>query len=115
MISIADDSMLELQDSTIVMLHELRVGIHRLGYKCLTIAIPCYVVDDTQSLTKELYPYVAECLGRTERYAVERAIRMVILDAWKKRNPTIWEQYFPEQEKVPTNKQFLAVLAERLR
>ena len=115
MISIADETMLELQDSTITMLHELRIGIHRLGYKCLTIAVPCFAEDDTQSLSKELYPYVAECLGHTEWYAVERAIRMVILDAWNKRDPAVWEQYFPEQKKVPTNKQFLAVLAEKMR
>ena len=115
MSSIADDTMLELQAATIAMLHQLRIGIHRLGYKCLTIAIPSYAIDDTQSLSKELYPHVAECLGHAEWYAVERAIRTVILDAWETREPIIWERYFPGHKKAPTNKQFLAVLAEKLR
>lgn len=104
-----------LRDDTIRMLHRLSVSVHRLGYKALTIAIPRYAMDDTQSMTKELYPYVAKQMGYREWYAVEHLIRGVILDAWQRRNPNIWEEYFPFQEKAPTNKQFIAVLAERLR
>ena len=115
MIYTAEETMLDLQDSTITMLHGLRISIHRLGYKCLTIAVPYYAIDNTQSLTKELYPYIAKKLGYSDWYAVERAIRMVILDAWKKQDPAVWDQYFPGQQKVPTNKQFLSVLAEKLR
>ena len=111
----ARDHITILQDDTITMLHRLSVSIHRLGYKALTIAIPCYAMDDTQSMTKELYPYVAKQLGYRNWYAVERLIRGVILDAWQRRDPDIWEEYFPGQKRVPTNKQFIAVLAERLR
>ena len=97
------------------MLHHLGIGIHRLGYKCLTIGVPCYRTDDTQSLSKEVYPHIARSLGYSDWHGAERAIRTVILDGWENRNPEVWEEYFPNQKKAPTNKQFLAVLAERLR
>ena len=115
MINAAEDQITLLQDDTIKMLHHLRISVHRLGYKCLTIAIPCYAINDTQSLTKEIYPYVANRLGYTDWHGVERAIRTVILDAWVQRDMETWEEYFPKQKKVPTNKQFMAVLSERLR
>ena len=104
-----------LCDDTIRILHRLSLSVHRLGYKALTIAIPRYAMDDTQSMTKELYPYVAKQLGYRDWYAVEHLIRGVILDAWQRRNPNVWEEYFPGQRKQPTNKQFIAMLAERLR
>lgn len=115
MIDLVEDQLAPLQDDTIKMLHHLRISIHRLGYKCLSIAIPCYATDDTQSLSKETYPYVARRLGYMDWRGVERAIRTVILDAWVQRDLGVWEEYFPNQKKVPTNKQFIAALAERLR
>ena len=115
MIDLAEEQLTLLQDDTIKMLHHLRISVHRLGYKCLTIAIPCYAINDTQSLSKETYPYVARRLGYMDWRGVERAIRTVILDAWVQRDLDAWGGYFPNQKKVPTNKQFIAVLAERLR
>jgi len=38
----------------------------------------------------------------------------VIVEAWARRDVSVWAQYFPDQEKAPTNKRFLAVLAEKL-
>ena len=106
----------DLQDATITMLHELGISIHRLGYVYLSIAVPYYAIDNTQSLSKELYPCVAKRFDKfTKWYAVERSIRMVIMEAWERRDPTAWEQYFPRQKRVPTNKQFIAVLAEIIR
>lgn len=106
----------DLQDDTITMLHELGVSIHRLGYVYLSIAVPCYAINNTLSLSKEIYPHVAKQLDKyTKWYAVERSIRMVILEAWKRRDPDVWELYFPGQKKVPSNKQFIAVLAEKIR
>ena len=81
MINSAEDQITLLQDDTIKMLHNLSISIHRMGYKCLTIAIPCYAINDTQSLSKETYPYVARRLGYMDWRGVERAIRTVILDA----------------------------------
>ena len=115
MVSASEEQIALLQDDTIKILHHLRISIHRLGYKYLTIAIPCCAINGTQSLSKEIYPYVARCLGYTDWHGVERAIRMVILDAWVQRDMETWEEYFPNEKKVPTNKRFIAVLAERLR
>lgn len=115
MIPTVDEQTKPLEDATIIMLHELQISIRRLGYKCLTVAVPCYARNDTQSLSKELYPYVAGQLPYAQCHSVERAIRTAVLDAWTQRDPAVWERYFPRQTKVPTNKQFIAVLAERLR
>lgn len=115
MITTKEDQIFALRNPTIAMLHELNISIHRLGYKSLSIAVPCYAVDDMQSLTKETYPYVAHCFGCTDWHSVERSIRTVILTAWDHRDPEIWNQYFPNQIKAPSNKQFIAVLAERLK
>lgn len=115
MVVLDDQRLSDLQDDTIQMLHELQFGIHRLGYRQLYVAIPCYSLDKSQSLSKELYPYVAECFGYTGWYPVEHAIRVAILDAWERRNPDAWEGYFPGMQKPPTNKQFIATLAERLK
>lgn len=100
------------QETVIQLLHLLGIGIHRLGYQYLRSAIVRFAADDTQSLSKELYPDIAEQFGIADWRSVERAIRAVILDAWENRNEAVWEPYFPNRKKAPTNKQFLAVLAE---
>lgn len=110
-----EEQVCALRGDTCKMLHELQIGIHRLGYKQLALLIPCYCLDDNQSLTKELYPYVAQCFGYCSWQSVEHAVRIAIIDAWKQRNPTVWERYFPGMEKPPTNKQFIATLAEQLK
>lgn len=111
----AEDKEKARREETIALLHLLGIGIHRLGYQYLRIAAVPFAANDTQSLSKELYPYVAAQTGCADWRSVERAIRAVILDAWEERNEAVWEQYFPNQKKAPTNKQFLAVLAECIR
>lgn len=115
MIITPEDQNHALFEPTASMLHELQVGVHRLGYRQLNIAIPCFALDDSQSLTKELYPYVAGCFGYADWHPVEHSIRTAILDAWARRDTGVWEKYFPNQKKPPSNKQFIAVLAERLK
>ena len=109
-----DDITKTQQEQTIRLLHLLGISIHRLGYQCLRIAAPRFAERDTQSLSKELYPFVAEQLDIPDWRSVERAIRAVIVEAWARRDVSVWAQYFPDREKAPTNKQFLAVLAEKL-
>lgn len=103
------------REHTCAMLHELQIGIHRNGYRQLVILIPCYALDENQSLSKELYPYVAERYGYASWQAVEHAVRIAILEAWKRRNVAVWEKYFPGMRKPPSNKQFIATLAEQLK
>ena len=97
------------------MLHELALPIHRRGYACLCIGIPRFAQDHSQSLSKELYPFIAECFGYSDWHALESAVRDVILTAWEHRDPAVWEKYFPNQSRVPGSKQFIATLAERIR
>ena len=115
MITTFEEQICSYREATCCMLHELQIGIHRLGYKQLTIAVPCFALDDQQSLSKELYPYVANYFGYANWQPVEHAIRDAILDAWEKRDPAAWEKYFPGMKKPPSNKQFIATLAERLK
>lgn len=114
MIATVETQIIALRNSTTAMLRELGICSHRLGYKYLSVAVPCYRLDDSQSLTKEIYPYVAHCFGCSDWYSVERSVRTSILAAWDLRDPTIWQQYFPGLKKPPSNKHFIAVLAEQL-
>lgn len=103
------------QEQTADMLHELEFPSHRLGYKQLCTAIPRFSTDDTQSLTKDLYPYLAKHYAYLDWRAPESAIRDVIVAVWEERDPVVWEKYFPNLKKAPSNKQFIATLAERLK
>ena len=103
------------QEQTKQMLHELHFQAHRLGYKQLCPGIPHYRENDIQSLSKDLYPWLAEQFDHVTPQAVEHAIREAIRHAWQDRDPEIWETYFPGAVKRPSNKQFIATLAERLK
>lgn len=96
------------------MLLELGIPIHRVGYKYLVMAVLCFQEDDTQSLTKGLYPDIALHFGYGDWHPVEHAIRMVILSGWENRIPGAWERYFPCARRCPSNKLFIATLAQFL-
>ena len=96
------------------MLHELGIPIHRIGYKQLCIAIVRFAGNDSQSLTKELYPFIAAQYGYADWHPVEHSIRLVILHAWENRDPGVWYRYFPGLCRQPSNKQFIATIAEFL-
>lgn len=103
------------QEQVTEMLHELALPKHRRGYSCLCVGVPRFAIDTTQSMTKELYPYIAKVFEYQDWRAVEHGIRDVIQAAWEDRDPAVWEKYFPNQSKVPSNKQFIATLAERIK
>lgn len=96
------------------ILMDLGIPAHRIGYKALSIAIPCYTPCSVQSFTKELYPHVSALLPGTTPSTVEAAIRRCICDAWPRRDPAAWDTYFPHQTKAPSNAAFIATLAEFL-
>jgi len=110
-----EEQILLWQEGTGVMLRELQVAVHRNGYQLLVFLVPDYARDGGQSMTKELYPRAAEQLGHASWQAVEHSVRNTIADAWKRRDPAVWERYFPGLKKPPSNKQFIATLAERLK
>ncbi len=90
----------------------LQLPSERAGFQLLRVAIPLFAQDPAIGLTKELYPEVARLCGTSGNLSVERSIRSLIKDTWKVRNISIWEHYFPNQTKYPTNKQFIACLAQ---
>lgn len=99
---------------TTAMLHELSCPIHRFGYDYIILAITRYAEGDIQSLSKELYPYIASRYGYADWHPVERSIRYAICHGWVNGDSLVWNRYFPNTEKAPSNKRFIAALAERL-
>ena len=100
--------------AVIGMLRQLHIPNHRLGYSQLIVAIARYAQGDMLSLSKELYPYVAKSCGCCDWRAVEHSIRTAIADAWAPEDPAGWSLYFPQAQKVPSNKKLIATLAEHL-
>ena len=64
------------------------------GYEQLLLAIPRYLEDPRQNLTKELYDFVGHAVGKTA-LAAERSMRHAIQSAWSRADMNIWRQYFP--------------------
>lgn len=96
-------------------LRQLNVPVYLSGYRHLCIAISIFALDISQTMCSELYPTVAKTLGNVDWRAVEFAIRRAILAAWKHRDPDVWNTYFPGIAKAPTNKHFIATLAQRIK
>ena len=94
------------------ILHDLGIPRHRIGYTLLLQALPLYAQENNLYVTKELYPQLAQQLTIPDWRAVEHAIREAIQWAWQHRDPEIWERFFPGAQKAPSNKFFLAVIAE---
>ena len=69
-------------DITCRMLFELGIPVHRAGYRQLCLAIPRFAQNKSQSLTKELYPYIAQTLGHSDWRAVEHARKRKQLVPW---------------------------------
>lgn len=96
------------------LLTQLSVSAKYRGCRYLMEAIYLMAQDSGQSVTKELYPAVAQ-ICNCDSSNVERSIRSVLDVAWKKRQPSIWECYFPLHKKRPTNAEFISRLAEMIR
>ena len=97
-----------------LLLHQLGIPCHRAGFRQLCIAIDQYARTENISLSKELYPFIASRMQLSDYRAVEHSIRQAIHQGWEHRNPEVWNQYFPDDSKCPSNKVFLAVLSEFL-
>ena len=104
-----------IQDQTTRLLRELGVPCHRVGYLQLCMAIPLFAQDARQSLSKDIYPLIAAHWGYTDWRTIEHAIRIVILFSWLHRDPIAWSYYFPNLDKAPSNKLFIATIAGHLK
>ncbi|SMB94943.1 response regulator receiver protein [Desulfonispora thiosulfatigenes DSM 11270] len=102
------------------IIHQMGVPAHIKGYQYLRDAI-MYVVDDLNllgAITKELYPMIANKYETTPS-RVERAIRHAIELAWDRGNVELMNRFFGYTINLdrgkPTNSEFIAMLADKLR
>lgn len=107
------------QRITEAYLNELGLASHRSGFTQLRVGVPLFAQDERQLMKKELYPAIAKLCGNDNPEQVEHTIRESIKEAWENRGrnqkEAIWKEYFPGKEKAPSNKAFIAVLAQKLR
>ena len=103
-----------LEYLTAMQLHQLGFAPHLDGYRQLCVGIPMLCRDPEQTVTKTLYPAVAEALALPDARTVEHSIRKAIEQAWRSRDNDLWNSVFPDQRSCPSNKQFLFRLSERI-
>ncbi len=101
-------------------IHELGVPAHIKGYQYVRTAI-MMVVENMELLnyiTKELYPVIAKKYSTTSS-RVERAIRHSIEVAWSRGRPETMNRIFgytiDNGKGKPTNSEFIAMVADRIR
>ena len=101
------------------VIHEIGVPAHIKGYQYVRYAIILAVqdMDVINSITKTLYPKVAEQFGTTPS-RVERAIRHAIEVAWDRGDLETLQHYFgytvSNTKGKPTNSEFIALIADKL-
>lgn len=102
------------------LLHEIGVPAHIKGYMYLRESIMMVYrnIEVLGSITKVLYPDVAERF-QTTASRVERAIRHAIEIAWVRGNVEAISEIFSYtisyNKSKPTNSEFIAMIADRLR
>ena len=102
------------------LLFELGIPEHILGRRYLIKAIELVVEDKSliDSITKRLYPAVAQCFDTTGS-RVERAIRHAVELAWDRGDLGVLEKYFGYTISItkgkPTNSEFIARCASIVR
>lgn len=110
----------DLEELVTEFIHELGVPAHIKGYQYVRTAI-MMVVENMELLnyiTKQLYPVIAKRYSTTSS-RVERAIRHSIEVAWSRGRPETMNQIFgytiDTGKGKPTNSEFIAMVADRIR
>ena len=109
-----------LESQVTAIIHEVGVPAHIKGYQYLREAIIIAVndMDVINAVTKVLYPEVAKRFGTTPS-RVERAIRHAIEVAWDRGDLETLQKYFgytvSNAKGKPTNSEFIAMIADRIR
>ena len=102
------------------LLTELGMPPHIKGHRCAMVAIRALVEEPEMldSITKELYPTVAEVCDTTAS-RVERAIRHGVECVWDRGDLDVLNRYFGNTVSIhkgkPTNAEFLATCAAAVR
>ena len=111
---------INLETKVTGILHEIGVPAHIRGYHYMREAIIMAVedIDVLNYITKELYPTIAKKCNTTPS-RVERAIRHAIEVAWSRGKVDVIDQMFGytinNHKGKPTNSEFIALIADRLR
>ena len=97
------------------LLRKEGVPVKMIGYKYLCDAIELVVkdLDDVVSVTKNVYPIVAQ-IHETSSGNVERNIRYVIETTWNKHGGHA-TGVFADMTKKPTNTEFILTCAEQIK
>ena len=102
------------------VIHEVGVPAHIKGYQYLREAIMMVIkdIDVLNQITKSLYPQIAQRFDTTPS-RVERAIRHAIEVAWGRGEQDMVENIFgytvSASKGKPTNSEFIAMIADKLR
>ncbi len=102
------------------VIHEVGVPAHIKGYQYLREAIMMVIndIDVINQITKSLYPKIAYKYSTTPS-RVERAIRHAIEVAWGRGQQEVVENIFgytiSAAKGKPTNSEFIAMIADKLR
>ncbi len=119
-VSVDDDKSYDLESLVTEFIHELGVPAHIKGYQYVRTAI-MMVVENMELLnyiTKQLYPVIAKKYSTTSS-RVERAIRHSIEVAWSRGRPETMNRIFgytiDTGKGKPTNSEFIAMVADRIR
>lgn len=110
----------DLDTEITTLLHEVGVPAHIRGYMYIreSIKMVYHNIEILGSITKILYPEVARRYNTTSS-RVERAIRHAIEVAWVRGNidaiSDIFSYTISYHKSKPTNSEFIAMIADRLR
>lgn len=101
------------------LLHSLGIPSHVKGYNYIRDGIEMVISNTKKSLiTKEIYPSIASSYDTTSS-RVERAIRHAIEISWTRGDYDLMEEIFGNSidfdRSKPTNSEFIATLADRLK
>lgn len=114
------DQTLDLDSEITTLLHEIGVPAHIRGYLYIREAIKMVFekVEILGCITKELYPEIARRFQTTSS-RVERAIRHAIEISWSRGNidaiSDLFSYTISYHKSKPTNSEFIAMIADRLR
>lgn len=110
----------KIENEITEILHEVGIPAHIKGYMYLRTAIltTYYNIEILGQVTKVLYPDIARMYNTTSS-RVERAIRHAIEVAWNRGNTDAIDDIFgytvSAVKAKPTNSEFIAMIADKLR
>lgn len=114
------DETIDLDTEITTLLHDIGIPAHIRGYQYIREAITLVYndIEILNSITKGLYPTIA-IKFKTTASRVERAIRHAIEIAWVRGNietiTRIFSYTISYNKAKPTNSEFIAMIADKLR